>query len=537
MEWEVKELTNVYTVWIDSKTVIVKGQPAEIIKKVLLCDCNHHIKVYKDLSSIFEDKKKKTYYINNLEAFIYRLSLINIAPIEVIPDIYYIYNKVNIKDFGVLSRMSDKVKNVLDMMEVLERIFKDFGKLNISASNSVQKLLRKNDNKSERYNLWFVSKYYRLDDYTFDFVRKSFYGGISSLNKEYQNKELHNVYSYDMKSAYPAQIAKRDFPYYVKAGHTYKDKKAEAVFNDLSDCNRMWIATLYIGFILPKNTNFIIQPYNKQTMSAENVVLMKDKLFSAHDLTITLCNIDYKTMQKVYNMSNIKCLEIAELLPLPAEPSCGSYLPTTVYKTLDSLLYNKIHTDKEKDPYMYQYYKLLCNSIYGIFGKKRYSFYQQDCGTVLWGIYISAYQREYLVDCILNIGIENWVYSNTDSIKCLCPMKTNDFYSKKDKERLKDCPQLLEIGMWELEEVYDKFIIFGVCKYAGETNGVFKTSISGLYKDQTILNKWSDISIDPTHIYEHGLLRECKNSTGIVKVWLNFNLITENSSWHRGFNK
>ncbi|MFW3388704.1 UNVERIFIED_CONTAM: hypothetical protein RF648_22240, partial [Kocuria sp. CPCC 205274] len=121
-----------------------------------------------------------------------------------------------------------------------------------------------------------------------------------------------------------------------------------------------------------------------------------------------------------------------------------------------------------------------------------------------WGIWITAYARRNLWMAILELR-EDYVYSDTDSVKYLNPEKHQHFFDKYNIEIQRKLqamadyhgldsvlfsPQTIKgetktLGIWELEGIYKNFKTLGAKRYLVEKqDGSFELTVAGLPKNK-----------------------------------------------------
>ncbi len=126
--------------------------------------------------------------------------------------------------------------------------------------------------------------------------------------------------------------------------------------------------------------------------------------------------------------------------------------------------------------------------------KKRFLYYP-------WGIFVTAYARRNLWSGILEFK-SDYIYSDTDSIKCLNYDKHSDYIEKYNTLILKKIsyvcnlyglddkaftPKTIKgiekpIGVWDYEGTYTRFKTLGAKRYLTEHNGELEITVAGLSK-------------------------------------------------------
>ena len=140
--------------------------------------------------------------------------------------------------------------------------------------------------------------------------------------------------------------------------------------------------------------------------------------------------------------------------------------------------------------------------------KKRFLFYP-------WGVWVTAYARRNLFSGILACG-EDYIYSDTDSIKIFNPDKHMDYindYNNKLLKRIEMISQFLgidsteyapknkkgvskPIGIWEYEGTYKRFKTLGAKRYLYEKqDGKYVLTVAGVNKKKAceyLVKKYGD---------------------------------------------
>ena len=105
-----------------------------------------------------------------------------------------------------------------------------------------------------------------------------------------------------------------------------------------------------------------------------------------------------------------------------------------------------------------------------------------------WGVWVTAYARAKLHAGLQIIDPDDFIYSDTDSIKCMGDYteafnKLNEQYLREDLSALDPKGKRHYIGIYEYEESYKRFKTMGAKKYAYEDQtGALHITISGVNK-------------------------------------------------------
>lgn len=397
-------------------------------------------------------------------------------------------------------------------------------------------------------NKFFFDRNEQVDEFDFfELVLKTYQGGLTASNINETGKLITNgMYSIDIKSSYPYQMASRYFPFYSK-------KNTQHYCGELAD--KIFKLGNYKGFfgmlkfknIRISNRNYLL-PISSSQLSKGYVstdrVTFNGKLLSASEILIPCNDVDYETLKLVYNFDEVECLEIYatnKQRRLRKEELC--FILSAFHKK---------ETIKDKEDIEYGLSKVYVNSMYGVkvttpikssfhiengeINEIDYFSFNEDERRIIHdkfvdaqnifggtldiftdGCYITSYARFMLVSMmkkLVDLGCRV-VYSDTDSIKfylgditedevmkVLFITNKNTIRSNKNNIRFKtykeifkvnenDFNKICRLGIWELETVdkNDKplpipyFITFGAKKYGYITSdNKVFTTIAGCNK-------------------------------------------------------
>ena len=130
--------------------------------------------------------------------------------------------------------------------------------------------------------------------------------------------------------------------------------------------------------------------------------------------------------------------------------------------------------------------------------KRRFLYYP-------WGVWITAYARQALYTGLLEFGKEDYLYSDTDSIKCLHiekHLRYIEIYNEMITKSIKQCldyygispdkaspknrkGEVKQLGLWDWEtkdSPYTKFKTLGAKRYIYEQGGELHITIAGVSK-------------------------------------------------------
>ena len=311
-----------------------------------------------------------------------------------------------------------------------------------------------------------------VDEY--DQMVRAFQGGFTHTGFINACRNCYGVTSFDLCSAYPGALCLyRDFP--MSKGKEVKITSYE----ELKEYCSLYCCIFDIKFkhIKPKfvNENYIsVSKCLKHNMSydqwhkAHNVVSNNGRLVSGDDIEITITNIDFELIEKMYDF------EWHDIMIGTFRIYKRGYLPRELIMAILHLYKQKTELKGVKG--MEDFYtkaKQLLNACYGMMvtsiimpvhgfnndegwtiehkdkekaiksynkSKKRFNFYA-------WGIFCTAIVRRIIVSAILAMG-NDYCYSDTDSVKVLHGDQHTgyiDSYNKDVERRIHEVSKYYDI--------------------------------------------------------------------------------------------
>lgn len=370
-----------------------------------------------------------------------------------------------------------------------------------------------------------------LDEYKI--LREGFQGGFTHANAYHVGKTLHDIESEDYCSKYPSIMIARKLPMGKGEKIFIKDKKS------FEENLKKYCCIFRVHFI-GLNSKILYENYisYSKCRNISKPVLNNGRVVSAAELETTITNLDYEIIKECYEWES---MEIGTFYRYKK-----AYLPTDFVKCI--LEFYRIKTELkglEGKEIEYLQGKVNLNSCYGMavtsilrdqftFSNEEsdlgaWSFEEPDPAAVIdkynnsinrflffpWGVWITAESRyDIWFHGILKVK-DDYVYSDTDSIKFLHPEKhqdfTKEFNAKIGKELLKAMrhhkldPELIApktitgkpkpLGVYELDGKYKRFKTLGAKRYIYEDEeGKINMVVAGLPKKsgRIYISKYND---------------------------------------------
>lgn len=348
-------------------------------------------------------------------------------------------------------------------------------------------------------------------------LRRAFMGGFVHANATKEGKKLPDVESQDESSAYPAQIVMRKFP--ISSGKKIEIKTMKEFRHSLEHYACVFDVEIH-GIVAREDVPDHPISTSKCWKLSPDYIEDNGRLVAADCIRTTITDVDFIIFEKFYVWESISIGTFYRYI--------RGYLPTAFVKTVLNL-YNKKNVLKgvEGSETEYALAKENLNSTYGSMvtdiireeqvyiddwddpivpnldealdkynkDKRRYQSY-------VWGIYVTAWNRLSILEAIWNIGVEDYIYSDTDSVKYLHPEHHEAFfkaYNERVRERMYKAMdyhrlprELVEpvtqkgkkklLGAFDDEGKYNFFKTLGAKRYMSENDGHIHITVSGVSK-------------------------------------------------------
>ena len=375
-----------------------------------------------------------------------------------------------------------------------------------------------------------------LEPEEFKQLQRAFAGGFTHASAFATGKIIENVGSFDFTSSYPSCIIAEEYPL---------SKSRLVEIHSMEEMRRYMrcyccLFDIRIDGLQPKL--FIDHPLSfSKCYGVTGAQQDNGRIVKADCLYTTITEQDFYTLEEFYSWDSIAVSNFRIYYK--------GYLPTDFIKSVLKLYQDKTELKGvEGKEIEYLQAKGMINACYGmavtspvrpeiIYGeewseeepdlikaiekynnsKKRFLFYP-------WGVWITAYARRNLFNGIKAFG-NDYIYSDTDSIKCLHPERHADYinaYNAEITSKLnKACeyhgidpalthPKTIKgvekpLGVWDYEgEIkdgvyipsYRRFKTLGAKRYMTEdASGSLSLTVSGLNKKSAVpylLKKYKD---------------------------------------------
>ena len=369
--------------------------------------------------------------------------------------------------------------------------------------------------KESKYSDYMKSLILEPEEY--ELHKRAFMGGFTHCNPFYTNKVIENVDSYDFTSSYIYSMFEK-FP--MSRGKHVQIHSLEEFEKYIY--NYACVFDIRFDNIVSRETfeHYISRSHCSQII---NPIVNNGRVVSADMRITTITNIDYTIIKTMYDFENMAVTDMWIYI--------WGYLPESFLRGVLTLYSDKTTLkDVVGQEAEYMRKKGMLNSSYGCCvtdiakpeirydediwhteplnlekeinkynkSKSRFLFYP-------WGVFITAWSRYHLFSGILECK-EDYIYSDTDSIKIIHGDKHKEYFEKYNNyvretlykaldyyhishelvepKTVKGVPKLL--GVWDYEGRYDKFKTLGAKRYMIYKDGKVNITVSGLNKKTAV---------------------------------------------------
>lgn len=347
-----------------------------------------------------------------------------------------------------------------------------------------------------------------------------FNGGVVGSNIEHVGKELHNIKCADITSDYPFQMLSKSFPIgpiqtgnkkeWLTALETHKPAFTLVRIESMkSNTNHAFLSKHKILNIKRNNPE-----YYARHGEPVNTIFNNGKLLTGENIVIILNDVDYSIYRKAYNIKNMSVLKCWFF------PWGYKRLPAWLTDCVISDYITKSKLKKElghaaQSNIVYRDSKSRVNTYYGTLSTRPEDIYNTLDALALftpeneftfddlrknawlnpyWAFYVTSYARKMLIekiiafpDCIVQYDTDSLYYKDNkqghELEKAL--QEHNRKTIENNTRRFKNVPDaefLDDLGTWDFDDVYTRFLCLGAKKYIKEQNGEILTVIAGLPK-------------------------------------------------------
>lgn len=346
-------------------------------------------------------------------------------------------------------------------------------------------------------------KEYQITPEIYMKLRQAFRGGNTHANRFFSGMILHDVKSADRSSSYPDVQCNCKFPVGEWVPRNINSLNLEKYLSH----GYPLLLELALKNVRLKEKYWPV-PYLTRDKSRKiaSGVYDNGRILSADYLETTLTDVDWGIVDAEYAFDSVEIISgfsnrYAELPKEFVKLICGFYRDKC-----------KLKGDEDKKLY-YHLSKQLLNSLYGMTAQdplkpdvefndgafslqmgdidERCEKYNQKCWLpYAWGVYTTAWARLRLEEGIRLAG-EKLVYVDTDSVKYLGNINWDEYNADRIADSKESGAWGVDanlhphyMGVYEMEEGYDKFITLGAKKYAYEQGGKLGVTVSGVLKSR-----------------------------------------------------
>ena len=345
-------------------------------------------------------------------------------------------------------------------------------------------------------------------------LKRAYTGGFTHANINYVDRIIENVHSFDFSSSYPAVMLSEKYPMSKSFRVTIGSEE------EFRDCLNAYCCMFDCTFHnIQSKVNFENYISISRCIEAEHFVLNNGRVVEADTIKIALTEQDFFIIAEMYDWDYI---EVANF-------NCfyKGYLPKDFILTILDLYKDKTELKGVKGKEVeYLVSKGMINSCYGmcvtdpcrdenLYEDDLWSTQKADVETLIdrynknnnrvlyypWGVWVTAYARRNLFSGVLEFR-EDYVYSDTDSVKVVNMEKHKDYIEKYNREiakKIEKClghydipiemaePKTIKgikkpLGVWDYEGMYTRFKTLGAKRYMTEQNGELSITIAGVSK-------------------------------------------------------
>lgn len=344
---------------------------------------------------------------------------------------------------------------------------------------------------------------YQITPEIYFLLRQAFRGGNTHANRFYSGMILRNVKSADRSSSYPDVQCNCNFPV---GEWLRRNINAQNLEKYLSHGYPL-LMDIALKNVRLKDKYWPV-PYLTRDKSRKIIdgVYDNGRILSADYLETTLTDVDWGIVDAEYTFDSVEIIS--------GFSNRYGELPKVFVKLICGFYRDKCRLKGDEDKKLYYYLsKQLLNAFYGMTAQdplkpdikfngsgfeleqgdmnERCEKYNQKCWMpYAWGVYTTAWARLRLEEGIRLAG-EKLVYVDTDSVKYLGDINWDNYNAERIADSKESGAWGVDanlhphyMGVYEMEEAYDKFATLGAKKYAYEQCGKLGVTVSGVLKSK-----------------------------------------------------
>lgn len=391
-------------------------------------------------------------------------------------------------------------------------------------------------------------------------LKRAFIGGHSHGNPLVIGQTISDVWSKDFTSSYPYVMLSEKYPMSTSERVEIKSKEEFYKLIDRYCC--IFDITFYNLESITPFEHWI--PASKCFIK-ENATLDNGKVVKADKISMSLTEVDFKTISNFYTWDSIGIKNFRKYMK--------GYLPKNFIKAILKLYKDKTELKGVDDKYIeYMQAKASLNAAYGMTvtdicreeimydnlsaewstedpdyekmldkynnSKNRFMFY-------LWGLYVTAYAKSNLASGILELRYD-YLYADTDSVKYINEDKHIEYFNKYNnncKNKLlkminfyKLDPNDIEpknikgesklMGCWDFDGHYKRFRCLGSKRYMVQyEDGTYSFTVAGCNKKYAIpymLDLAKKMNVDVMDLFDDKLYIPKEFTNKNVHTYIDF---------------
>lgn len=436
------------------------------------------------------------------------------------------HNKTFLSDEELQYCINDVLIVKYYIEECIER-FRNIALIPLTQTGIVRNYVRNYTMSDKKYYFWIKKITMEVEE--FKTLKRAFSGGYTHANIKHVGMIEKNVSSIDFTSSYPYALMSEKYP--MSKGRKVNYSMSEKSFNLMIENN---LAVFDVTFYNIKSKYLINIISSHKCYVKENAKIDNGKIISADKISLSVTNIDFNDIKDFYNYDNCELsnIWIYEKNYLPK-----NFLECVIKFYSDKTTLKGV-SGKEKE---YLHGKEMLNSLYGmcvtniirddvIYSggdwkleecniEEKIENYNQDKRRFLcyiWGVFCTSFARHNLYSGILEFK-DDFIYCDTDSIKCLNYEKHTDYVNRYNENCVKKLNTMCDyhnfdysvykpktikgkekiLGLWDFEETYKRFKTLGSKRYIFEDSEKIEMVVSGLGKSaiKELQKKYSDDEI------------------------------------------